>query len=228
MKLFKISLFLVFCTLFTTVQAQNLSIEYQQVSYEDTDFPAVHVVLHPSPNKVKQAFKDFMKDKYDVKMKGIGFLSNKDVLSAEQVNISAITDKTIDFRAKIVEDNDQTHLDIFGSFGYDLSISKEDYPTAYRNMRNIVLEFINEFLPNYYQERIDQTQEQISDLNKDIEGYEQDYQNNLDKITKLKKDNEDLKKELEMANSALENAKKTLENRRNKLQNVNQTLQETN
>ena len=57
--------------------------------------------MEPATKDVRDAFQDFLKKNYDVKLKGDGLFSNKDVLYAEKVKINTISDKNLDFYAKI-------------------------------------------------------------------------------------------------------------------------------
>ncbi|HLV40729.1 MAG TPA: hypothetical protein VKY37_00490 [Brumimicrobium sp.] len=49
--------------------------------------PCLYVNLDPETKPLKKAWKSFLKDNYDFKIKGIGFLSNKDLLYKEDVII---------------------------------------------------------------------------------------------------------------------------------------------
>ena len=104
----------------TSVFSQDISIKDATVEYEDKSRPSLSVTISPDTKEVKKKWKDFMDDKYDINVKGIGFLTNKDVLTSEQVTIDKITNKQIDFYAKVVESDDQTRLDIFAAPGYDI------------------------------------------------------------------------------------------------------------
>lgn len=204
--------------------AQNLTVENAMVTINDKQVAAVKVIMNPSPAKVKDEFRDFIKDKYDVKMKGIGFLSNKDILSAEGVQIPAITSKNMDFKAKVVENGDNTEMYVFGMLGYDVNISPEKYRDEYRAMKNITISFLNEFLPEYYQDRVDETQDMLSDLRDDRNDLRDDIANNKEKITDLQKENKKLNADLTETDTKIKDAEMKLNKRQDNLQKVNSQL----
>lgn len=206
------------------LNAQKLSVENAMVNIDDKQVSAVKVIMNPSPDKVKDEFRDFIKDRYDVKMKGIGFLSNKDILSAEGVQIPAITTKNMDFKAKVVENGDNTEMYVFGMLGYDINISPEKYRTEYRAMKNITVDFLNGFLPDYYKDRVDETQDMVSDLLDDRNDLRDDISDNKEKIVELEKENKELNSKLKDTESKMKEAEKSLEKRRNSLQQVNREL----
>ncbi len=168
-----------------------------------------------------------MRDKHDVKMKGIGFLTNKDVLYAKGVNIDAISNKKMDFYAKVIEDGDRTKLSFFGAYGYDIKINPSVDYQAYQNLRKALVGFINNYLPGYYTEQIDDAQEVVEDLRDDtadlkdnIEDNKGDIKKKLDEIEKLKKENEDLVNELKETSQKLNASKKELNDAKKELNKV--------
>jgi hypothetical protein len=207
-----------------TINAQNLRVENASVIIDDTQVPAVKVVMNPAPKKVKEAFRDYISDRYDVKMKGIGFLSNKDVLTAEGVQIPTITYNDMDLKAKIVENGDNTEMYVVGTLGYDVNISPDSYRTEYRAMKNITVNFLNEFLPEYYQERVDETQDMLSDLIDNRNDLRDDLKDNKDKIAELEKENRELSTEITSVEAKIQEAEMKLDNRRDNLQKVNRRL----
>ena len=213
---------LIMCAFY--VNAQSLTVENSTTKYDDKNVAAVKVVMNPSPEKVKEEFKDYMKDKYDVKLKGIGFLANRDVMYAEQVDIPAVSNKTMDFRTKVVERGEATEMTVFGSFGYDMDISPERFPNEYQELKEITVNFLNQFLPNYYQDRIDETQEMLTDLTKDREKLQDDIKDNEKEIKELQKENEENQKNLEELNSKITEAETKLKTREKNLQKINTEL----
>lgn len=223
-NLFKTTIIALFCFAFSTLQAQLVSVQDGNLKTNESEQTCVQVVMQPEAKEVKRAFKDFLNDEYDVKLKGIGFLSNKDVLTAEQTNISVISDKMMDLSAQVIEVNDKTQMCIAGSFGYDIAIDRYDYPQEYRAMRNIVLDFLDVYLPNYYQDRIEEKQEIVTNLQEERSDLTEDITDNKEEIEKLKKENEKLMKELEDTKKQLKSQTAQLENRKKNLNKVNNEL----
>ena len=63
------------CCLQTT--AQTYKIDTVSISFENKERPSLRVKYDASPKTVKKAWDDFFKKHYDVKVKGIGFLTNE-------------------------------------------------------------------------------------------------------------------------------------------------------
>lgn len=229
MSLLKISVtfcLVVFLSIFAN--AQTLSVENASVNHEDKNIPAVKVVMNPAPKEVKNQFKDFIKDKYDVKMKGIGFLSNKDVLSAENVQLNGVSDNNMDFYAKVVERGNETEMYVFGKLGYDIYLAPQTVrQEEYRSMKNVTIDFLNQFLPEYYQDRVDQTQDLLSDLEEERKDLKEDISDNLEKISELENEISGWEIELKETEEKINLATEKLDNRKNSLQTVNEKLQQT-
>ncbi len=203
-------LFLLLLTSFSGVQAQKLSLENATVEHNDVTRHAIKVKLEPSTKEVKRAFKDYMEDEKDLDIDGFGFLTNKDVLKAEGQVVSDISRNKMDLFARIVEKDDLTEMYVFGSFGYDLHINPERYPAEYRKMRSVVYGFLNNYLPGYYQEKIEGAEDLIGDLKEDKEDAKDALAANRDEIEDLKKRNEELSEKIKSYEDKLRNAEAKL------------------
>ena len=213
------------------------SFEIQQGAYEHKgkERPSIEIKLEPEPKAIKKAWKDYIKDNHDVKLKGFGFLTNKDLLEAEEVDFPAISDKTMNFYTHFSEAGGQTKMEIFASLGHDIYIDSRDYPNAYRSMRQIANRFIQQYLPDYYLNRVQNTEEELEDLQSEIEDLEDDIadnkddiEENLQEIEDLRAENENLSKELDEKEDRLEQLMSMLEARRDKLQKVKKKVDEIN
>lgn len=221
---FKLIIITTFIFSFSTLQAQLINVQDATLKTDDTEQTCVQVIMQPETKEVKKELKDFLSDKYDVKLKGIGFLSNKDILTAEQVTIPAISDKTMDFSAQVVKANDKTRMCVAGSFGYDISINREKHPREYHAMKNIVLDFLDVYLPNYYQNKVEEKQEVVANLQDERNDLTDDIADNEEEIKQLKKENEKLMKELDETKKQLKTQTAQLENRKKSLNKVNKEL----
>ena len=70
-----LSLAIAFCLQLT---AQTYKIDTSAITFENVNRPCLTVKYDASPKTVKKAWDDYFKKYYDVKVKGIGFLTNKD------------------------------------------------------------------------------------------------------------------------------------------------------
>lgn len=190
------------------------------INYNDAQRACIQVNLDPEPKTLKSAWRDYLKDKYDFKLKGIGFLSNKDLLSAEAINVKRISTNTIDFYTHIVEDDNGSEMKVFARHGYDIYIAKENYPNEYKAVREILENFIKFYLPKYYEERINDTEKRVNDLTEETT----DLKDNIDKwsseIAKLKNEIKEKEEVLKSNISKLEKSEIKLLKRKEKLERI--------
>jgi flavodoxin len=178
------------------IYSQAHDLQYTQTQYNDNNYPCIKVVIEPSSDEAKDTWEDFIKDNYDVKMKGTGLFANKDVLYAEQVKFDAISSKEMDFYTRIVAQGDNTALCVFGSFGYDIPVSNKEYPADFEAMETIIKRFLESYLPSYYDERIKEMQDKLTDLQDNQKDMQDKMANNKKEIEKLTERNEELDKSL--------------------------------
>ncbi len=214
--------------IFTNVQAQELSLTETLLKYDKETRPAIQIVLEPKPDVLKKAWEDYMKDEFKVKLKGTGLFSNKDVLSAEEVKISEISSKKLNFYTRIVEKGANTEMSVFASLGYDLHIGKDNYASEFAQIKKITLDFLNQYLPNYYQERLKNAEDQFSSLTKDRDKLEKNIADNTEKIEKLTKDNEKMRAELAAAEEKLKDVSKDLKESKTKTEGIDARLKRIN
>lgn len=166
------------------------------LKYDGEERPCITVRLEPDTKEVKKAWEDFVKKEYNIKLKGLGFLVNKDILSAEKVTVKSLSDKAIDFRTQIVEEKDHTIMQVFVSLGYDIYLGPDKYPVAFQDLKNKTWTFAKSYLTTYYNEQIEEITEVLEDLNKEQEDIQKDIADNEKEIEKLRKENEKLAKDL--------------------------------
>ncbi len=203
----------------TSIKPSNATIKF-----EKEQRPCIIVNLDPEPKTLKQAWKNYLKDNYNFKLKGIGFLTNKDLLSAEAVTIPKISSKAMDFYTNIVEDDNGSEMKIFARYGYDIYISKKQFPKEYNAIYEIVENFMKTYLPNYYEQRLNDTQKRVKELTKESENLQDEISNNTEDIKKLKKEIEEKQDKLKSNTKDLESAKEKLTKRQEKLERIKSSL----
>lgn len=176
---------------------QNITLQQGMIEHNEKQRPCVQVSLKaPQPKPLKKAWEDFMDDEYDVNMKGIGFLSNKDILTAQEVNIPAMSDKSLNFYTRIIEQGNQTEMCVFSSFGYDIYATPEEYPQAFETMEKMTAQFLRSYLPEYYHEKIEVSMEEVEDIRSEISDLEETMADNTKEIEELKAENAEIEKNL--------------------------------
>jgi translation elongation factor EF-1beta len=161
-----LSLVLVFCLQLT---AQTYKIDTSTITYDNVNRPCFTVLYDASPKTVKKAWDDYFKKTYDVKVKGIGFLTNKEVITATDITLVAVSDKRMNMYASVTEaPGDRSELSYFMSFGYDFFIGPANYPTEFTAMKKILNDFSVEFLTDFYGSEASRMTKEIKGLEKDI------------------------------------------------------------
>ncbi len=165
----KIKLLLLFAIVISLQSnAQTYKIDTSEISYENKLRPCFDVKYDASAKTVKKAWDDFFKKYYSVKVKGIGLLTNKDIITGTDVTIAAISDKRMDMYARVIDVAGGSELKYFMSFGYDFFLGPKDYPAEFGGMKKILNDFSVEFLTDYYGSEASRITKEIKGLEKDI------------------------------------------------------------
>lgn len=203
----------------TTIKSFEATIDYDKAQR-----PCIQVNLDPEPKTLKKAWSDYLKDNYDFKLKGIGFLSNKDLLSAEAIIVKQISSKEMDFFTHIVEDENGSEMKVFVRYGYDIFLTKENNPNDFDALTEILDSFLKYYLPKYYEGRVNDTEERIEKLTDETNDLKEDIRDDSSRIAKLKNEIGDLERELQSNNELLETANKKLTKRSEKLDRIRKQL----
>jgi len=220
-----------YCFLLVPVWGQTLEIEDSSVEYKDERHASLKAEIDPDPKAIKKAWQDYLKENHDVKIKGIGFLVNKDVLKGEQVSFSNLPVEPVNFYTKVVSEGDRSVMSVFAFDGNDEFIDQNKHPEMYDGIRSMLTSFLEEFLNTFYQGKINEVEENISDLEDEIADLEKDISDNRDQIEENKKeienlrdDNNDMEKEIEDKEVRLQKIREKLIKKQNDLDNVNSKL----
>jgi len=223
--LYQISFISILLFLGFTTNAQKLKISDGVTTYNDQSRPCIIIQIEPGTKEVKGELKDWMDDELDVDLKGFGFWRKKDVLKAEETTIASISPNEMDFYAEVIENGDLTEMKIFGSFGYNIHISKENYPNEYRALKEMSINFLSDFLPEYYLDKIEDSQELVNDLANERENLKEDLKDNTEEIAELKEENTELAEKVNMTSSEMKEAATKLKKQEDKLKTINKELQ---
>ncbi len=198
---------------FYSLTAQSLQIGEGQVKHDKQMRPCIEASLEPEVGDVKDAWEKFLKKEYKVKLKGNGFLTDKDVLYAEKVKFKAVSDKTMDFFTRIVEEDDQTKMYVYGSFGYDIFINPKGYPLEYQRLEDITKRFLNGYLPNFYIKEVNNAEKTLAGLRNEQSDMEKEMEDNKKQMEKLRERNEALEKDLPQKNKQIAEAEQALKDK---------------
>lgn len=167
MKSVKLLLLLV-TVLSLKANSQTYHIDTTSITFENKLRPCFSVDYDGEPKTVKKAWSNFLKKKYKIKTKGIGLLSDKDIIKSEDVTISSISDKRMNMYARITDLSAGSDMKYFMSFGYDFFIGPDNYPKEFEGMKKLLNDFSVEFLNKYYGDETSKILKQIKHYEKDI------------------------------------------------------------
>lgn len=221
MKLFQFVFILIAALTSLDINAQSsLEPVESTVHFKDGMRPCIQVNLDPEPKTLKKAWAEYLKSNYDLKLKGIGAMSNKDVLSAETVIVNQISSKTVDFYTQIVEDHNGSEMKVFVRFGYDMYITKENYPSEYKAILEIVESFMKFYIPQYYQAEIDDTEKRVEKLTEEKADLVKDIDDKTDEIEELHVEIKERETSLAENKTQLTETEEKLKVRKEKLERI--------
>lgn len=172
-----------------SLSAQTYKIDTSTITFENANRPCLKVTYDASPKTVKKAWDEYFKKTYDVKIKGIGFLTNKDVITGTDISLVAVSDKRMNIYAAVSDaPGDRSELNYFMSFGYDFFIGPENYPTEFAAMKKILNDFSVEFLTDYYYSEASRMTSEIKKLENDIKDNNKSMKKNTKKARKESKE----------------------------------------
>lgn len=209
------------------VNAQALIQPFETtMNYDNGQRPCLQLNLDPEPKALKHAWRDYLKDNYNFKLKGIGFLRNKDLLNSDEIIVPQISSNAIDFFTHIVEDQNGSEMKVFVRHGYDIYISQENYPNEYAALKEILESFIKFYLPQYYEGKVIETEKRITKLTDETNDLQKEIADDSSRIVKMKKEITDFEKKLESNIERLEVKNKELIKRTEKLDKIRNQLRE--
>lgn len=177
--------------LFTlTAAAQVGRIQESTITEDKQRVDALSVIVQPERKDMQKAFDDWMDDRYNINMKGGGLFANKRTRNAEDVIIPAIDADPITFMTRTETVGEETRMYIYASRNGNF-IDRADYK-AFTGMENIFDSFLSSYLPEYYEERVEEAREELEDLRDELADAEEDFADNEEKIAKLQKENRKL------------------------------------
>lgn len=212
----------------TTSFAQKLVVSDATLNYGDSERACIQVILEPDTKAIKSHFKDWLKDKHDIRLRGFGFLTNKDVLSAEKETIPNVSTKQLDFYVQVVEEGQYSKMCVFGSFGYSIHISSQAYSKEYKALKSLTLDFLSDFVPSWYKNRIEEAREAAEELAKERSNLQEDIQDNEEEIEELEEENIEKTNRLKENKIDLKKTNQKIETNKQKLEEVEEKLKQNN
>lgn len=197
-------LFLALTFISLTTFSQGIVPQDAKVIHDKISKPCLTAVVDPSTDELKDAWVEYLSKNHEVKLKGSGFMTNKDVLTAEKIVITAVSPKAMDLYTEIIEVEGRTSMKVFAAFGYDIYVNSTDFPTEYAAMKKIMSDFLSTYITNFHSEKVVFHQKEVNGFTKD--------KSKLDKsIAKDAKNIEKMTSKIEKMNESIEKNKVKLE-----------------
>lgn len=209
---------------YAIINAQSIIPVKGTVDYNKSLRPCVMVTLDPETKTLKKAWVKFLRKEYNFKLKGTGWFSNKDILYAKEIVIGQLSAKQLDFYTQIIEDDTLSEMKVFASFGYDIYINEEEYPTEFRKVNEMLNSFLKQYLPKYYYTQIKASSKKVKTLKKEIGSLKKEITKNNKNIENHTKNVEKLTIDVEDNSKKLNSAEKELKNREEKLEVIKTKL----
>ncbi len=208
------------------VSTQILEPQKSTIEHNNKIRTCLLVRLDPEPKTLKNAWIDFLKKEYDFKLKGMGWFSDKDLLYAEKVTIPKLSSKNLDFYTNIIEDENGSEMKVFASLGYDIYLNEEQYRVEFDAMKAMLVLFLKDYLPEYYNKGIYESAVKIKKLNNEIRSLKDNIARHYNSIEKLNKEVINYKTSVEENSIKLKAAEIKLRGRQDKLIRIRTKLQQ--
>jgi hypothetical protein len=79
---------------------QDLQLKEGRIRLENEIRACWVVRADPEPKTLKRAWNDYLKDQYGIKLKGIGWFANRDLMEAEEVELLIISNTPVNYAAQ--------------------------------------------------------------------------------------------------------------------------------
>lgn len=216
---------LILLTTFSMAVAQLIEMENKEISYDHESQEAIHLELMADSDANKKAWNDYVQNTLEKDIKGYGLFAKKDLLETDKVLIPEIDDeRAVKLMAKFQEGGSNNEIYIFAEYFNGDAITQEEHPDAYNGLISIAEDYLENYLPDYYKEKYNNSQEALSDVKDDMTDIEEEIKDKKIEIEDLKQKIADLKKEQIEVAEKLEIAEKTVERRKEKVQEVSKEL----
>lgn len=205
--------------------SQTLEPIQSTIEHNNGTRACLEVNLDPEPKTLKKAWTKYLRKEYHVKLKGKGLFGNKYPLYSHEVRISEISSKQMDFYTNIIEDENGSEMKVFASYGYDIYLNQENYPAEYILFKDILVSFLKDYLPGYYQEGIKDATKKVKKLKKEISSLDKNIKKDTKKIESFAKDVDNYKISLKENSEKLVRAEAKLKGRELKLARIRTKLE---
>ena len=220
-KLYSMGLVLFCAALFPLSSlAQDITPEDGTIKFDKESRPCLVVHVDPEPKMLRKAWKNYLKENYDLKISG------GSLMSAERVTVTDISMNAMDFYTQIIEDVNGSEMTVFVRHGYDIYVDPTSNPEEYAKLRAMMEDFLKTYVSSYYQEIIDDTEKKIAKLTKYQQKLERSITKDTNKAEKLRVKAQELEDDAKQDSISVEDTKEKIKQREEKLKRYKKKLAE--
>lgn len=206
------------------LQAQ-LKVKNSSFTHEDALRDAKKVTVHVPMDFMKDALKDFMQERFNKSVEGLGFLANKDEVAVEQAVIPALGKDPLDLYLKFASlDEHSTIVSIAAKATNSRYLRWKTNQIELDSLGSLLKAYAERASLNYYTDHVKEVQESKDDLintlekaRADVEDAKKKIQKNLDENEELKKEISELKTHIKVSDKALKRTRTELETSQTRL-----------
>lgn len=210
-----------------TVSAQA-RIENDQITYKKEQVPALLLQMEIPTDNSKDLFKEFMHDRYDSSVKGLGFLANKDNVQVKKAELIAFNINPINLVARFSDvANGNTTLKLTAMDMQKRFITEQSNAADYAALTELLKEFNDYAIKTYVANEVEKFTDELKDKEKDLKNAEEDindHQKDIEKkqkeITEHKREVEDLRSESKTLSERISELNNSIKAARAKLKNA--------
>ncbi|NNC82949.1 MAG: hypothetical protein HKN79_05180 [Flavobacteriales bacterium] len=197
--------------------------------YHDEELREGHTVSLTIPAEAsKEQLEDFMDDRYDVNLKGGGLFSNKDVLSAEEISIPALYPESMDLYFRVIPVGNESKVKVTARDSGDTYFGASHMNTTFEALGRILNDYSIYAENRFYTDRLNERQEQVEDVMKDIQKNEEDIEKNKSKIQDNLDENAEMESENRKMSAEIEDLEKDLKKLKEQIEGAKRSLNEAN
>ena len=203
-------------------QTAALQLNDADLEVDGRPYRGTSVLLAAEPDRGKDALEDWADDEYDVDFdyKGSFPLRDKDYLVADDVRLALLGDAPSKLVARVVESGEGTMVTMYSTDLNDAGYTTTSNAAAYNGTRMFLDRFLEDFVPEYYRERVATVESTIEELREDVDDFREQIRDNEAEIEELRAENVELEQNIETARLKLEEAGVKLDDREDELRDA--------
>ena len=178
--------------------ATSQDVQPAALEHDGARRPALEVRLDIPKGAAKEQFKEFMDERYDAHVSGLGSFQNKDLVSVDEATIPVVYEKQMDLFAYFEDQADGfVSMRLVGRDSAHNYFGPAFAPEVQQRFVYLLSQYRLFALNAYYNSLLEDQKDRRSDLVRDQERATRAIAKNADRIEENLRDNEKMKKENE-------------------------------